>query len=58
MLETNLADSKEAIPQLMKSEWGQSAPFNNLCPMGTSGRCPAGCVATAMAQVFIIINIP
>ncbi len=56
--ETNLADSKEAIPQLMKSEWGQSAPFNNLCPMGASGRCPAGCVATAMAQVFYYHKYP
>ena len=56
--ETNLADSKEAIPQLMKSEWGQSAPFNNLCPMGASGRCPAGCVATAMAQFFYYHKYP
>lgn len=56
--ETNLADSKEAIPQLMKSEWGQSAPFNNLCPMGASDRCPAGCVATAMAQVFYYHKYP
>lgn len=56
--ETNLADSKEAIPQLMKSEWGQSAPFNNLCPMGVNGRCPAGCVATAMAQVFYYHKFP
>lgn len=56
--EANLADSKEAIPQLMKSEWGQSAPFNNLCPMGASGRCPAGCVATAMAQVFYYHKYP
>lgn len=56
--ETNLADSKEAIPQLMESEWGQSAPFNNLCPMGASDRCPAGCVATAMAQVFYYHKYP
>lgn len=56
--ETNLVDSKEAVPQLMKSEWGQSAPFNNLCPMGVNGRCPAGCVATAMAQVFYYHKYP
>ena len=39
---------------LLTTQWGQEAPFNNLCPIATdgSGRCLTGCAATATAQVF------
>lgn len=30
-------------------DWGQWAPFNNLCPDFDDHKAPAGCVATAMA---------
>lgn len=39
-------------PILGKLPWGQSDPFNGLCPMSTGGRCVVGCVATAMSQVM------
>lgn len=37
----------------VKTEWTQSAPFNNLCPSGTPGgaHSVAGCPAVAMAQI-------
>lgn len=31
------------------AEWGQGAPYNNLCPDIDGGKAQAGCVATAMA---------
>ncbi len=38
----------EEVAPFIKTKWGQSAPFNSLCPKG----CPTGCVATAAAQVI------
>ncbi len=46
---------KSAISPMLRSEWGQRAPFNNSCPIAdtlTSERCPTGCVSTAMAQIL------
>lgn len=51
------------ISPLIKTEWGQDAPYNYMCPDGnyvdydetgykTNNRCITGCVATAMAQVM------
>lgn len=44
----------EAVSPMLKSQWGQQSPFNNLCPKvgmwGNSGY--TGCVATAMAQIL------
>lgn len=42
----------EAVTPLIKTEWNQNSPYNNLCPMGKTGKCLTGCVATAMAQVM------
>ena len=55
--------SMSAIEPLIKTEWGQDGPYNNMCPDGnhvdfdeagynTNNRCITGCVATAMAQVM------
>lgn len=46
--------SRESISPLITSKWHQHAPFNNLCPLDpeTGDRCPAGCAATAMAQIM------
>ncbi|MBR5698274.1 MAG: C10 family peptidase, partial [Prevotella sp.] len=52
-----------AIAPLIKSSWGQDAPYNYMCPDGNyvdydqpgyhaEQRCVTGCVATAMAQVM------
>lgn len=39
-------------PLLGKNAWGQSDPYNRLCPSVGKDRCVTGCVATAMAQVM------
>jgi len=41
----------EAGP-LLTSSWHQREPYNNDCPMGSTGRCVVGCVATATAQIM------
>lgn len=42
----------QAVRPLIKTTWGQSFPYNNLCPSDVNGRCLSGCVATAMAQIM------
>jgi hypothetical protein len=46
------------IGPLTTSSWHQSAPYNNLCPMGDGGRCVVGCVATATAQILYYHRSP
>lgn len=46
-------DDNEVLPML-KSEWGQGSPYNDLCPYGY----PSGCVATAMAQIMYYHEYP
>ena len=52
------------IPHLMKSEWGQAAPYFNMCPRhyyadgDGAGRSLTGCVATAMAQIMYYHKYP
>ena len=41
-----------AVASLCKSQWGQEAPYWNLCPVGDEGTCLTGCVATSTAQVL------
>ena len=51
--------SRTSIAPLLKTKWGQSTPFNNMCPEnGNGGRCVTGCTATAMAQVMKHHNWP
>lgn len=40
------------------AEWGQYAPFNDLCPTIDGQKAPAGCVATAMAIAMKYHNWP
>ena len=44
--------STDAIEPLLKTQWDQSAPFNNNVPNGVTNGFAVGCVATAMAQVM------
>ena len=39
-------------------KWGQSAPFNDLCPKMAGQRCPSGCVATAVSQIMYYWQYP
>lgn len=55
------SESKESIEPLLKTLWGQSAPYNNLCPTERENAnviYPTGCVATAMAQVMYYHQYP
>lgn len=50
-----------AIVPLLQTKWNQDWPYNELCPLDTSGpggRVYAGCVATAMGQVMKYWNSP
>ena len=51
------ANDHAKIATLLKTDWGQDAPYSDICPNqsldSTSNlHCPTGCVATAMAQVL------
>jgi len=42
-----------AIEPLVTTQWGQTSPYWNYCPIDAQGyNCHTGCVATAMAQVM------
>ena len=43
-----------AVQPMLKTVWGQSEPFNWLCP----NKYPSGCVATAMAQIMYYHKYP
>ena len=43
---------KAVVGPLVQTQWNQSKPFNDKCPMGAAGRAPVGCVAVAMGQIM------
>ncbi|MDE6576713.1 MAG: C10 family peptidase, partial [Muribaculaceae bacterium] len=43
---------------LKTADWGQGAPYNNLCPTVEGKKAPTGCVATAMAIAMKYHNWP
>lgn len=45
-------------PLIENNKWGQSDPYNRLCPTVGREKCVTGCVATAMAQVMKYHNYP
>lgn len=42
----------DPIEPMIKTKWGQTAPYNNTCPLDGGKRSVTGCVATALAQVM------
>ena len=56
----NAVIGDEISPLLGNIEWGQSTPFNDLCPSDpvTRTRSITGCVATAMAQIMCYWQYP
>lgn len=46
------------INNFVKTTWGQEDPYNGLCPKIGTSRPPAGCVATAMAQIMNYYQYP
>ena len=57
-LATRAGNNRTPIGQLMKTQWNQSAPYNNNCPMDGNERSVTGCVATAMAQIMYFHKWP
>ncbi|MCM1291880.1 MAG: C10 family peptidase [Prevotella sp.] len=49
---------RKAIEPLVKTQWDQSTPYNNACPIIDGQHCVTGCVATAMSQVLKYHNWP
>lgn len=45
-------------PLLGETEWNQDAPYNNYCPVKGEEICPAGCTATALAQIMRFYQWP
>ncbi len=41
-----------AVPNFLKTKWGQGTPYNDKCPYDGTTKAPTGCIATAMAQVM------
>jgi hypothetical protein len=46
------------IGPLIKTNWNQGNPYNNLCPMIDGEHVVTGCVATSMAQVMLYHKCP
>lgn len=51
-------DKRPSVTPILRTKWGQSYPFNTHAPEADGVRCPAGCVATAMAQVMFHYKWP
>lgn len=58
---------RESVGELLKTRWGQTEPYNDLCPDAwpnspsandSCSRAATGCVATAMAQIFYYYQYP
>ena len=54
----NTAKATVVVEPLIQTQWGQNAPYNNLCPSNNNQRAITGCVATAMAQIMKYWNYP
>jgi len=46
------------VDNFVKTKWGQGEPYNGMCPKIGTSRPPAGCVATAMAQIMNYYQYP
>jgi len=44
--------AKAPVAPFVTTTWGQSTPYNAMCPKVDGARCVTGCVATAMAQIM------
>ena len=49
---TIAANPNGVTPLIENNRWGQSNPYNLMCPSVNHEKCVTGCVATAMAQVM------
>lgn len=49
---------RHTVEPMLKTDWDQVEPYNDLCPYNGTERTYTGCVATAMAQVMKYWNYP
>lgn len=56
----NYVDSRSpnVVSPLLQSKWGQTSPYNGLCPTYAGQKALVGCVATAMAQIMRFWKYP
>lgn len=54
----NNTSTRQPLDPAIKTKWGQSAPYNDLCPNNGDNKCVTGCVATSMAQVLNLYSYP
>lgn len=47
-----------AVGPLLKTEWGQTEPYNMYTPVINEKQSPTGCVATALSQIMYYHNWP
>lgn len=52
------ADDRQPLAPALTTQWGQSTPYNKMCPIVGEKQCVTGCVATAMAQVLNYYQYP
>ncbi len=50
--------ARAAIAPMLRTKWNQDAPYNTFSPVIDGTRCPAGCVATAAAQIMYFNKWP
>lgn len=55
---TIAAGVHSAVAPLIKTTWGQLAPYNGKTPVVNGSNTPAGCVAVAVAQVMNYYSFP
>ena len=46
------------VSPICQTQWGQSSPYYDQCPMYNGSRCVTGCVATAAAQIMKVHAYP
>lgn len=56
--QTILREKRVDVEPLLRTEWNQEYPYNELCPKVDGRETVTGCVATAMAQVMKFHNFP
>ena len=54
----NVAKPYTPVDPFCSALWGQSAPFNNLCPTYNGKNCKTGCVAIAASQIMNVYRYP
>ncbi|MBQ9666840.1 MAG: C10 family peptidase [Bacteroidaceae bacterium] len=53
-----MEENRASVRPLLKTQWGQGTPYNDMCPTIGDERCVTGCVATAVAQLMKYYNHP